>query len=66
MFEVFVLRITWFIFFIACMVISKELATCIKCMIKYERFEITLKRQWLLAAAISYISTILTTGISPL
>lgn len=65
MFEVFVLRITWFILFIACLVVGKELAACIKCMMKYERFEITLKRQWLLAAAVSYISTIIATGISP-
>lgn len=66
MFENFVLRITILLLTIACLIVGKELFECIKCMVKYERYEITTKRQWLLAVAMSYILTITITGVSPL
>lgn len=51
---------------IACLIVGKELFDCIKCMVKYERYEITTKRQWILTVAVSYILTMIITGVSPL
>ena len=64
MFSFLITKVLVMLCCLSCFIIGKEIFKCVRCICKYEQYNPSTRDLWLAVLSVSYLITILTTGIN--